>query len=80
MAERALLAALGGNCHSPIAVLTSLDGAELLLRCALYSPDGAERVEASATFPAGDTAGPAALAHSLLSGAPEAIRRHFTGS
>jgi hydroxymethylbilane synthase len=34
LAERALLAALGGNCHSPIAVLTCTEGAELTLRAA----------------------------------------------
>jgi len=79
-AERGLLRGLGGTCHSPIALLTKAEGDTLTLRAALFSPDGAERVEASATFPAGDTGGPAALAHRLLSSAPEAIRRHFTGS
>ena len=79
-AERGLLRGLGGTCHSPIALLTTAEGDTLTLRAALFSPDGAERVEASATFPAGDAEGPAALAHSLLSSAPEAIRRHFTGS
>ena len=58
LAERALLAALGGNCHSPIAVLTSTDGGLLILRAAIYSPDGAERVEATARFAPGDAAGP----------------------
>ena len=78
-AERALLHGLGGTCHSPIAVLTTAQGDTLTLRAALYSPDGAERIEASATFPASDNAGPAALARTLLDSAPEAIRRHFTG-
>ncbi len=79
-AERGVLRGLGGTCHSPIAVLTTADGDSLTLRAALFSPDGAERIEASATFPAGDTDGPAALAHKLLADAPEAIRRHFTGT
>ena len=79
-AERGLLRGLGGTCHSPIALLTTADGDALTLRAALFSPDGAERVEASATFPAGDAEGPAALARTLLGSAPEAIRRHFTGS
>lgn len=78
-AERGLLRGLGGTCHSPIALLTSADGGTLTLRAALFSPDGAERIEASATFPAGDRDGPAALARTLLDSAPEAIRRHFTG-
>ena len=80
LAERGVLRGLGGTCHSPIALLTTADGDNLTLRAALFSPDGAERIEASATFPAGDTDGPAALAHQLLVDAPEAIRRHFTGS
>ncbi len=79
-AERGLLRGLGGTCHSPIALLTTADGDALTLRAALFSPDGAERIEASATFPAGDVEGPAALARTLLASAPEAIRRHFTGS
>lgn len=79
-AERGLLRGLGGTCHSPIALLTTAEGDALTLRAALFSPDGAERIEASATFPAGDNHGPAALARQLLGTAPEAIRCHFTGS
>ena len=76
-AERGLLEALGGNCHSPIAVLTRPDGAGLHMRAALYSPDGAERVEAEMTF--ADATSPAQLAAHLLEIAPEAIRLHFAG-
>ncbi len=79
LAERALLAGLGGNCHSPIAVLTTHAGDDLVLRAAIYSPDGAEKVEAEQRFPAGDTAGPAALAATLLARAPEAVCVHFSG-
>ncbi|WP_295636494.1 hydroxymethylbilane synthase [Novosphingobium sp.] len=78
-AERGLLEALGGNCHSPIAVLTRAEGAGLHMRAAIYSSDGAERVEAAATFAATDTTGPAALAAQLLERASDAIRRHFAG-
>ena len=80
MAERGLLRALGGTCHSPIALLTTADGESLTLRAALFSPDGGERVEATASFAKHDAAGPAALGKALLDAAPEAIRRHFTGS
>ncbi len=80
LAERALLAALGGNCHSAIGVLTSLAGDMLTMRAVLFSPDGAERVEAEASFTAGDSAGPAGLAHALLAKASPAITAHFTGS
>ena len=78
-AERALLAGLGGNCHSPIAVLTTAEGADLILRAAIYSPDGAEKVEASQRFPAGDPAGPARFVAVLLNRAPESVRVHFSG-
>lgn len=77
IAERALLAALGGNCHSPIAVLTQEQGEELVLRAALLSPDGSERVEGTARFAATDLDGPARLAGELLSKAGLAIREHF---
>jgi len=76
-AERALLAALGGNCHSPIAVFTEADGPMLAMTAALLSPDGAEEVRGQASFAPGDTAAPAALAADLLSRAGPAIRAHF---
>lgn len=76
-AERALLAALGGNCHSPISVLTRPDGDHLTMRAALLSPDGAERVDSELAFPPGDTAGPHRLAARLLAEAGPAIREHF---
>jgi hydroxymethylbilane synthase len=79
MAERALLAALGGNCHSPIAVLSRWEGTDLVLRAALFSPDGAERVEGEARVALGDAAGPAGLAADLLARAPPAIADHFSG-
>ncbi|MEJ5977536.1 hydroxymethylbilane synthase [Novosphingobium sp. PS1R-30] len=79
LAERALLAALGGNCHSPIAVLTAAEGDRLSLRAAIFSPDGAHRVEAEARFAAGDAEGPARLAAQLLAEAPEAVTVHFAG-
>ena len=72
--------ALGGNCHSPIAVLTTPQDESLCLQAALYSPDGALRVEATATFAASDAEGPARLAAQLLAQAPEGIRIHFHGA
>ena len=78
-AERALLAALGGNCHSPIAALTRHEGDMLVLRAALYSPDGAERVEGEARFAPGDPDAPARLAADLLARAVPAIADHFSG-
>jgi hydroxymethylbilane synthase len=77
-AERALLAALGGNCHSPIAVLTGRDGDLLTLRASIYSPDGAVRIDGEASFDPGDRDGPARLAADLLSRAPDVVTVHFS--
>ncbi|MBW8754684.1 MAG: hydroxymethylbilane synthase [Sphingomonadales bacterium] len=79
LAERALLAALGGNCHSPVAVLTQSEGDRLTLRASLFSPDGAHRADAEGHFAATDPAGPARLAAALLARAAPAIAVHFTG-
>lgn len=79
LAERALLTALGGNCHSPIAVLTKSDGGELRMRAALFSPDGTERVEGEVRFTPGDHSAPARLAADLLKRAAPAITVHFHG-
>lgn len=79
-AERALLAALGGSCHSPIAVLCNAEGGMLTMRAALFSPDGVERVEGAATFPSGDDDGPTRLAEDLLARATSGIAAHFSGA
>jgi len=76
-AERALLAELGGTCHSPIAVLCEAAGGELALRAALFSPDGTERIEATARFAPGDHAPVRALAADLLARATPGIAPHF---
>jgi hydroxymethylbilane synthase len=78
-AERALLAALGGSCHSPVAVLCDFAGEMLEMRAALFSPEGAEKVEEAATFSADDEHGPAQLAADLLARATPGISAHFTG-
>ncbi|MEL7188213.1 MAG: hydroxymethylbilane synthase [Pseudomonadota bacterium] len=76
-AERALLAALGGTCHSPVAVLCSGDEARLTMRAAVFSPDGAERIEGEASFVAGDHGPVENLAKDLLSRASIAVTEHF---
>ncbi|PEQ14467.1 hydroxymethylbilane synthase [Novosphingobium sp. PC22D] len=80
LAERALLAALGGNCHSPVAVLSTIERGHIAMRAALFSPDGAERVDAAATFATGDIDAPARLAADLLARAAPAIAVHFEGA
>ncbi len=76
-AERALLAELGGTCHSPIAVLCRPDGDTLTMRAALFSPDGTERIEGEVSFAPGDHAPVAALAQDLLTRATAGIAPHF---
>jgi hydroxymethylbilane synthase len=80
LAERALLAALGGNCHSPIAALTTHQGDRLTLRAAIFSPDGTQRIEASENFATDDPDGPARLASRLLAQAPPEVAAHFAGA
>ncbi len=79
MAERGLLAALGGNCHSPIAVLTTHEADGLTMRGAIFTLDGRERVEATVQFALDDCSGPVILARQLLAQASPAIREHFEG-
>ncbi len=67
MAERALLAALHADCHSPVAALADASGT---IRAELFAEDGSAHVSASGSDPA-------ALARDLLDGAPESIRRLF---
>lgn len=75
-AERALLAALGGDCRSPVAAHAHWCGdGSLRLDAEIYSDDGAEHVAGHAIV-AGD-GDAAALAHRLLGEAPETVRRHF---
>lgn len=75
-AERALLAALQADCHSPVAALASLAGETLTLRAELLAEDGAEGVEGSIEGTLGETCG-RALAADLLERAPPAVRRLF---
>lgn len=75
LAERALLAGLGADCHSPVAALASLAGETLRLRAVLLAADGAEQV-CDALEGTGPEVG-AALAARLLERAPPAIRRLF---
>ena len=75
-AERALLAALGGDCRSPVAAHAHwlVDGT-LRLDAEIFSADGAEHQAGYALISAMSDA--AALAVRLLSGASPAVRQHF---
>jgi hydroxymethylbilane synthase len=77
MAERALTRALGGTCHSPVAAFCAFEDGDLRLRAQLFSEDGADMVEGRATMDCGECRPAEELARSLLSEAPESIRRLF---
>lgn len=78
-AERALLAALKADCHSPVAALATIEGAIMTLRAELLSEDGSVHVYAQEAGAPSDPALPIAVARDLLVGAPEEIRRLFGG-
>lgn len=80
LAERALLEALGGNCHSPIAALTQREGGNLRMIAALFSADGGVRIADEAIFEAQDLDGPRALAARLLDASPAEVRNLFDGA
>jgi hydroxymethylbilane synthase len=78
MAERALLLALGGSCHSPIAALAREKGEDILLRAQILTEDGSEQVSGEALLPGGSKSGASALANILLDQASPALRALFT--
>lgn len=77
-AERALLAALGADCRSPVAALAVRSGAGLLLRAEILTEDGGEFRSGEAMLL--ETGDAAALASRLLDGASPRLRALFTGA
>jgi hydroxymethylbilane synthase len=69
-AERAFLAALGGDCHSAVAAHAETAGASVRLRAEILSPDGTEAHQAEGEDPA-------ALARLLLGQASAPLRAMF---
>ena len=78
-AERALLEGLGGSCHSAVGAVSSWRDGELHLRAAIFSIDGARRIEDACAFAPDDRAAPAMLARALLAAAPPLVRIAFAG-
>jgi hydroxymethylbilane synthase len=76
LTERALLARLGADCHSPVAALASLAGETLTLRAELIAEDGSCDVAGSIEGTVDDDLG-TALAEDLLTRAPASVRRLF---
>jgi hydroxymethylbilane synthase len=77
MAERAFLAALGGSCHSPVAALAVIDGAEIWLRGEILREDGRERQSGEIHFAASDLDAPGRLASSLMARASPLLAALF---
>ena len=71
-AERAFLAAIGGDCRSAVAAHAHCDAGRIWLRAEILLPDGSEVRGAE-----GDD--PAALARALLDAASPALRALFAG-
>ncbi|MBA3879089.1 MAG: hydroxymethylbilane synthase [Sphingobium sp.] len=79
LAERALLAALTADCHSPLAALATLDGDQITLRGELFASDGSTHVAGDISGAAADATLPATLAATLLARAPAEVRALFGG-
>ncbi|BBD99313.1 hydroxymethylbilane synthase [Sphingobium amiense] len=79
MSERAVLEALGGTCHSPIAALGLMRRDEVHLRAEIISPDGTETVREECWLPRADRAAAQAVGRALLDRASPALRALFEG-
>jgi len=78
LAERAVLLALGGSCHSPIAALARPVSADIHVRAQILSEDGSEQVSEATVLVAGDLAGATWLGRRLLERASPALRALYT--
>ncbi len=76
-AERGFLAALGADCHSPVAALATIAGDMLTLSAELLAQDGSAYVTGSTTGAIDDIELPRALAETLLARAPDIVARLF---
>jgi hydroxymethylbilane synthase len=77
-AERAFLAALSGNCHSPVAAYAICQSDSVYLRGEILLEDGSERQSGSIEFAVDDINGPATLAARLLEKSSDSLRQLFT--
>jgi len=78
-AERALLAALGADCRSPVAALATVEMGQIRLRAEILSEDGSRFEAGEIIFPFHETDAPGALARILLDRADPALRGLFAG-
>lgn len=78
-AERAFLAALGGDCRSAVAAQGQCHGDRIRLRAEILMADGSEVRSGEIQFDAGDVGPAERLAHQLLAEASPALRAMFAG-
>ena len=76
-AERALLAALGADCRSPVAALAKLALGQIHLRAEILTEDGSQFEAGEIVFPFHETSAPQALARILLDRAGSDLRALF---
>lgn len=77
LAERAFVAALGGNCHSPVAAFAEIVDGKIRFRAQVLSENGRDQLREDVMFDCGDCDSPRKLAESMLDRAPESIRSLF---
>jgi hydroxymethylbilane synthase len=75
-AERAFLAAVGGNCHSPVAALARVEGTQIRLRAEIFTANGSELQSGECLYTIGSD-GPSQLAQQLLGKASAELRGIF---
>ena len=78
-AERAFLAALGGDCRSAVAAQAQCHGDRIRLRAEILASDGSEVRSGETEFAIGDEAPAEALARELLAVASPQLRAMFAG-
>ena len=79
LAERAFLAALAADCHSPVGALAIREGDAIAIRAELLSEDGRHHIAGAIRIAADAPAEAGALADQLLAQAPPAIAGLFAG-
>ena len=78
LVERALLAALVADCHSPVAALAVIEDGTVFIRAELFAEDGSAHVTGEMRGAVDDGTLSERLAADLLARAPESVRRLFS--
>ena len=78
LVERALLAALVADCHSPVAALAVIEDGTVFIRAELFAEDGSAHVTGEMRGAVDDGTLSERLAADLLVRAPESVRRLFS--